>query len=198
MDTGAGLRCDTSEPGSTACKTLVHSKVDGPMRRSTDPSGRLAQPKGHCPSTHTNEPAPLGRGAHPKGHRPSTLTNEPAPLGRVAHPKGHRPSTLTNEPAPLGRGAYSKGHRPSTLTNPPWGWGAHPKGLRPDTLTNKPFPLGRGVHPKGQQPDKTNPIGQGGTSKGSSSSHSYKQTCPIMSSGSQRLGEFEWRTAVSS
>ena len=58
---GAGLRCDAPEPGSTACKTLVHSEVDSPMRRSTAPSGGGAHPKGHCHSTLANEPAPLGR-----------------------------------------------------------------------------------------------------------------------------------------
>jgi len=104
MDAGAGLRCDAPEPDATVCKTLVHSEVDSPMRRSIAPSVRGAHPEGHCPATLTNEPAPSGRGAHPKGHCLSTLTNEPVPLGRLAHPKGHRASTLTNEPAQLCRG----------------------------------------------------------------------------------------------
>ena len=105
MDEGAGLRCDAPEPDATACKTMVYSEVDSPMRRSIAPSVRGAHPEGHCPATLTNEPAPSGRGAHPKGHCLSTLTNEPAPSGRLAHPKSHRASTLTNEPAQLGRGA---------------------------------------------------------------------------------------------
>ena len=73
--------------------------------------GRVAHPKGHCPSTLTNEPAPSGRVARPSGcgHCRSTLTNEPAQLGRGAHPKGHRPCTLTNKPVPMGRGVYRKG-----------------------------------------------------------------------------------------
>jgi len=44
-------------------------------------------------------------GAHPKGHCPSTLTNEPVSMDRGLNPNWQCPSTLTNESAPLGRGS---------------------------------------------------------------------------------------------